>query len=318
MKKKYSFWQKFRNIPKIDNLNFKIEQYQLASLANDNYNNINREKINDLKNENEKLKNNKSSNITQIHNLENRNKQLKNDIASNIEKINNLENKNKELENQLIKHNAKSVEKFKKEVFDKLETYTQKYNYDGKGEKPIQMCLGISEAGKTYFKKKLINPFVRKNKKNYMLHNIDDLVLDFMLYIYRKRWKYKSDKKNFGVNEMFSKPLDSLKLLENDGADCDDFAIVSYNALKLLLIEFGFDSELWRLQCMIVDVITGGRHFNLAWLKSNISDWVFIETTYFKSTTIKSFQNNIGLKQNLLYDRIVYSFDENSCRRKLE
>jgi hypothetical protein len=301
MIKKYNFWQKFRNIPKIDDLQIQIKSSKIdVSKYEDAYDRCNERTTIEI----EKLKD-ENINILKI-------------LDSNESDFIELENQNKDLENQLIKQNIKNPETFKTETFDKLETYTQKYDYDGKGEKPIQMCLGITDEGKKYYKKKLISPFVKKNKKNYMLHNIDKLVLDFTSpYIYNKKWKYTSDMKNFGKKEMFSKPLAALILAETKGIDCDEFSIILYNALKLLLIEFGFESEIWRLQCMIVDVITGGRHFNLAWLKSDIADWVFIETTYYKSTTIKSFENNIGLKQNLLYNKIVYSFDSDSCRRKL-
>jgi len=208
-----------------------------------------------------------------------------------------------------------SLEDYKINTFNKLHTYVEFYDYDGTGKKPVYKVLELNDEVKEYYNKALLNDFTGIWKK---FKTADQMVYKFVDWFYKKEFDYLTDKKNYGKLEYWAKAIEALEALLADGDDCEGHGVVMYASLYYLLDHYGFKNHQWRVQCLVVLTRTGGGHFVLGWLKKNICDWVVLESTYFKETFYTSWHEDITLKKNLMYRRILYSFDHKTCRKKLE
>jgi len=109
----------------------------------------------------------------------------------------------------------------------------------------------------------------------------------FLLLKYNPGKNYSTDLKAHSLTEVWESPLFLHHQFEYDDkdGDCDSYGLFFYNILREILIHLGFESELNRLYCAVIEFTNNTRHFLLGWLKGDEQEkgvgLIPLETTYF-------------------------------------
>lgn len=209
-----------------------------------------------------------------------------------------------------------SLDKFKTFLDKNIKKVDIRYNYGFGYKQRVSSVLHIESKVEEKYK-----DFVTTLMRNEKVNNPDDLiyVLKQKLNDFIKN-KYNNELKAWGKQGEYWATAEELfdKYVTNNGAgDCDDRALFEYHCFRALLKTFNlWEDNKWRLRCVVVNILGAERHFLLAWVKEGPNAFVPIESTYFPDLFRMTWNHNLRLRDNWLYE-IDYSFNESGAYRRM-
>lgn len=227
---------------------------------------------------------------------------LEKEMKSLLEDNNILKEELEETEVKLIEANKKieelsnegivDVESLKNVYLSRLGNKTWVYNWDGKGDKPVEDAFRYknSSTGPSKLKdmaveiKKEYN-FKRPNKVK-IIESIKDYFTD------KSNWTYVYDEKNrnhLGIKDYWQEIDVSI---DSRRGDCEDLAILMHMLIRTLFDMFNYTDSKWRLLLTAGRMVGYGGHAYNVWLHDDGYYYV-IESTYdlegsFKRTWLKT------------------------------